>query len=385
MVRAAALCLMLLPPLKGAPPLAAPGEGCAAAASDAHVLLQPSPPARVHRSNRGPASQEDARRAGGPFGDTYCAFPPQAFRVSDPIVGTYVGAPPSGAEPLMLSELPPQVNLVMLAFATAGGDGVFSALEGWPAYWPLHIAAARRARRGSYGARRFLISLAGAAGSRSAFTLTVHRDEWIDAAFRSVQNLIGQYSADGAEVHFEHGTWHAAFAYCVAGLLTKLKSAGRMTAIGPLYGRTHRDYANLGQDVLDSQVDFINMQMHSSYRAHEPTVADFVAHAATAVGDFFGHEDKFLFGMNVADGNATPWTALKAAAKGMPGIRGAFTSSAEHSKLTQWCAEKAIAGLLWVESGHWAWWTEQTLDGTVFRKNCPMPPRSIQSTCAWKS
>mmetsp|Transcript_18635 Transcript_18635/g.51322 ORF Transcript_18635/g.51322 Transcript_18635/m.51322 type:complete len:373 (-) Transcript_18635:264-1382(-) len=257
------------------------------------------------------------------------------------VVATYIAARPSNLLPPPLSSIPSEVNLVMVCFAKNSPTGHFVSYD--PQLWrSLDIGGNKR----SPPRRKFLISLGGAAAWGGRFEIRGSLDVWVSNAVRSVEALIKEYSADGAEMQWEGNTGHSLFQPAVTRLLAELKGRGYTTATGPFYGGTSRDYAKLPLD----NVDYINMQMYAMNiqsvdrlaRGVEAAIAEYpVGSRATA-------RAKFVLGLNSDNRNPNPKVGLTTL-KSVGSIAGVFTWDAEHSATTMqphWCIERLGAQIL---------------------------------------
>uniref|UniRef100_A0A0G4IBN1 GH18 domain-containing protein n=1 Tax=Chromera velia CCMP2878 TaxID=1169474 RepID=A0A0G4IBN1_9ALVE len=279
----------------------------------------------------------------------------QIGKVPEKVVGTYMGAWPNGVAPQPLSDLPKEVNTIMISFATDGsadkmgkGHGTFEARWDHNVFTKEKIAADKQANPD----RVYLISVGGSADAGGTFFTKVSNEEWINNAFDWLEGQITELGADGAEMQFEgvptYNPGLENFKTCMEGLLARLKAAGYITAVGPFYGRwgTSQQYK-----LLDlTNVDLVNMQMYANGRT---SASDVVSDGKAAIAELqgSGNAGKFVFGANSA-GRMSADVALESFEQLLSeeSIRGLFTWDIEHSGQggcnPKYCLETTAADIL---------------------------------------
>ena len=275
-----------------------------------------------------------------PGGD--CFEDPESCGSPDHIIGTYMGAIPGGIRAPPISSITPTVNLIMLSFATdPQDDGHFQAFSEWPSQGitkeNIEIDKADKPYR------RYLVSLGGAVGYGGTFEIQpgISVDTWVSNSVDSVSVIIESLSADGAEMQFEGGTGDANFQPAMIGLLSGLKSKGYLTAIGPYYGGTWNDYAQLPLD----NVDYVNLQL---YATGTNTVDGIVNNIQSAVSDIGNDWSKMIAGFNTANRSPDPNVALMAVYELQANLKGTFSWDIEHSVSCNpaYCLENNSANIL---------------------------------------
>ena len=260
----------------------------------------------------------------------------------DHIVGTYMGAIPGGIRAPPISSITPTVNLIMLSFATdPQDDGHFQAFSEWTSQGITkeNIEIDKELKP----FRRYLVSLGGAVGYGGTFEIQpeVSVETWISNSVDSVSAIIESLSADGAEMQFEGGTGDANFQPAMIGLLSGLKNKGYLTAIGPYYGGTWNDYAQLPLD----NVDYVNLQL---YATETNTVDGIVNNIQSAVSDIGNDWSKMIAGFNTANRSPDPNVALMAVYELRANLKGTFSWDIEHSVSCNpaFCLEDNSANIL---------------------------------------
>ncbi len=193
--------------------------------------------------------------------------------------------------------------------------------------------------------RKYLVSLGGTKEFGGDFIIAPNMtvDKWISNSVRSVELLVKDLSADGAEVQFEGNTADARFVAAMTGLLSGLKGRGLMTAIGPYFGPygTWHDYKPI-KSVL---IDFVNMQFYGV----QDNLVDHMTYFIQAVQQELGsNREKLVAGFNSNSRPPEPLVALETVYQLRSSLRGVFTWDIEHSRLNHppYCLEKGLASIL---------------------------------------
>ena len=121
--------------------------------------------------------------------------------VTGHVIGTYLGALPYGVSPPPLSDVPADVNFVLLGFAKdVSYNGKFVPFSEWTRLGVTNAAITQD--KVNNPNRKYMVSLGGAADYGGTFGIAggLSVNQWLDEAYASIKTMVDDLNADGVDV-----------------------------------------------------------------------------------------------------------------------------------------------------------------------------------------